>query len=46
MKKFDKLIENVEEFAKSYPLCNAAQKAVGVVQRSGKVMPNNYNDGT
>ena len=41
-KNYSKLIETVEEFAKSYPLCNAAQKAAVVLQKSGEVIPMVY----
>ena len=39
-KNYDKLIETTEEFIKTYPLCNVAQKAVTVVS---KIKP--YCDG-
>ena len=39
-KKYDELIQTVEEFIKNYPLCNVAQKAVTMVE---KIIP--YCDG-
>ena len=43
-KKYDKLIEAIGEFAKNYPLCSVAQKAVDMVKK--KILPYCDNDGS